>query len=181
MDYYALLNLIENPDSDLWRKVDVELHIYRDWLYTEPGGRDADAVTASNGHYYTAVYTPDISLTIAWGIDLETSPLDGTRSPLIPAKGDPLDFHRLPLSRSAVDVFWNSALVHRQDYYTVDGGRAYLPIPTTLKVDENGIGPEAFEEVFRKRDLGLIGIIDDLDHRGAMDGYIARTGLRVVE
>jgi hypothetical protein len=68
-----------------------------------------------DSHYYLAVYKPDISLRLAWGLTLDN---DLTTEWVFPDRS---------MYRYAVDAFWQGALVTRWTMLGVDGGRCYLP------------------------------------------------------
>ena len=69
-------------------------------------------------HHTLAVYRPDVSLRLAWGLAL----------------GDKLTFEGMiwpdrTITRHVADAFWEGSLVSRWHYLVVDGGRCYLPDP----------------------------------------------------
>ena len=76
-------------------------------------------VLHSDSHGMVASYKPDLSITMAWGLTANRN-FDETWATNFP---DP------NASSHHVDVFFNNALVYRDLFVSVDGGRAKLPLP----------------------------------------------------
>ena len=70
-------------------------------------------------HDVVAVYKPDVSITMAWGLTVHADFQEPWAN----------EFPDRRASSHYVDIFFNSALVFREMYVSVDGGRAYLPLP----------------------------------------------------
>jgi hypothetical protein len=87
---------------------------YRDQL---TAGQDANGRYIDvQSHTNVAAYKPDIAITMAWGLD--AGPYQEKWSEAFP---DP------ETTRHYLDIFYSGALVFREAYISVDGGRAYLP------------------------------------------------------
>jgi hypothetical protein len=80
-------------------------------------GPDGEPLLAGS-HTVRAVYRPDMSLSLAWGLV--------AHDPFVESWTEEFDE---PASSHYVDFFWNGALVERGLYVAVDGGRCKLPIP----------------------------------------------------
>jgi len=128
-----------------------------------------DGLSELTSHYYTAVYQPDVSLTVAWGMDR-------------PGDQNPHDLDSVSMtwegpwpdrkiSSFIVDVFYNSALVDRYTGADVDGGRAVLPYPTmhSLAPDGSVVGWTATQW-----QVDLFRLISDLQGLTEYDSYLAR-------
>jgi len=76
-------------------------------------------------HHSIAVYMPDASITMAWGLKWP----DDFKEPWTEKFPDHSS------SAGWLDVFFNNALVFRTPYVVVDGGRITLPLP---RHGENG-------------------------------------------
>lgn len=75
-----------------------------------------------------AVFIPNVSITIAWGLTwTEDFEEEWTKR---------LNFHNRTSSGHFVDVFFNGGMVLRERYVAVDDRRAFLPLPR-IKTDEN--------------------------------------------
>lgn len=76
-------------------------------------------VLVAESHGMIAAFKPNLSLTLAWGLEFS----DKFEEPWTSKFANP------KASGHYVDVFFNNALVHRDTYVIVDGSRAYLPFP----------------------------------------------------
>lgn len=91
-----------------------------------PSFRDAFAQIDSKGpvhlahdaHVYSAVYRPDVSITMAWGLEIQHRLTEDWRSAFA-ARG---------ASRFIGDIFYNGALVFRESYLVIEGARAFIPL-----------------------------------------------------
>lgn len=120
-------------------------------------------------HALRAVYKPDLSLGIAYG--------------LIVGDGKPLDFDwaKFPdeqVTASFVDVLWNGMLVHRDQVLHVDGGRAILPWPRPWGTTEPGSRtPIAIGNQVTATELALARLVHGFEHAPAQfDSYLERSG-----
>lgn len=122
MNLRDLMKTIVESDETDWHKINCwgagsgPSYKHRLEVSTGPGDRwDLDVPS----HGEIAVFKPDVSITMAWGFPSNDDyQEEWTQSfPDEKAKSD------------LVDIFYNNALVFRDRYVVVDGGRAYLPIP----------------------------------------------------
>jgi hypothetical protein len=99
-------------------------------------------VLEAESHDIVAVYMPDVSITLAWGLrhidDFEEEWANKFSEP--------------HASSFYVDVFYNNALIFRDICVSVDGGRATLPLPTS-KLDEKKEKVVALEVPKPRRDF----------------------------
>jgi hypothetical protein len=126
-------------------------------------------VLEESSHSNVAVFIPDISITLAFGMDA----LDEFKEEW--ANKFP-DSHA---SSSYVDVFYNNAFVFRDVYVSVDGGRAKLPLPTRT-FDKEKKEVVALEVPERRRDFirlveSLEGSVDEFDQ------YFEEAGFSIVK
>jgi hypothetical protein len=119
-------------------------------------------VLHENSHAEIAVYAPDISICMAFGFQHQEKFQEKWAS----------SFPDPRASSFFVDVFYNNALVFRHRYVTVDGGRAYLPIPKTGDILE--VPSKEYEFI---RLLHAIVYGSDKEY----DDYFQRANFRVVE
>ncbi len=114
-----------------------------------------------NSHHTTAVYKPDVSITLAWGLDWK----EDFDEPWAKSCPDP------SASGDYVDVYYNGSLVFRTVYITVDCGRAKLPMPmsrTDLNVARNY--------------YHFVQLIDSIGgYVSQYDSYFRRVGLQIDE
>ena len=107
----------------------------RDWIILEDGPLYLDRLrqasvgdrhwTETDSHLYLAVYRADVSLRLAWGMELA----DGLSF-------DGWEWPDRAISRFTVDGFWQGALAARWTLLLVDGGRCYLPDPRRMDAGE---------------------------------------------
>jgi hypothetical protein len=119
-------------------------------------------------HSNVAAYKPDVSITIAWGLKF----LDDFKEEWANKFPDP------HASGGYLDVFYNNALVFRDVYVTVDGGRAKLPLPT-IKWDEKEKKILALN--VPKRRYHFIKLLDSLEYISQYDSYFQRAGFTVID
>ena len=109
-----------------------------------------------------AAYKPDVSITLAWGLELNNNFREEWAN----------KFHDPRASSHYVDIFFNNALVHREIYVIVDGGRAKLPLPN-LKDGELQV-PRGYHD--------LVKLLDKIDtYHSQYDGYFERANLKKIE
>jgi hypothetical protein len=121
-----------------------------------------------NSHSNVASFKPDVSITMAWGLEC----LDNFVEEWANKFPDP------SASSRYLDIFYNNALIFRDVYVTVDGGRAKLPLPDR-KWDKNEEKIVALN-VPRRR-YQLIKLVDSLEYVSRFDDYFQRAGFTVVE
>ena len=119
-------------------------------------------VLVAKAHPLVACYKPDLSVTLAWGLDENPH----FEEPWANGFPDP------KAASHYIDIFYNNALVFRTLYVSVDGGRAYLPLPE---------GPD--ELVVPRPYNALIRLIDHIGGTriSEYDTYFRRAGFQVVE
>jgi hypothetical protein len=122
-----------------------------------------DHWTESDSPNYLAIYKPDVSLRIAWGLELD----------------DKLSFEDWAwpdpgISRFAADVFWQGALAARWTLLLVDGARSYLPDPQRAGAG-SGWTAKASEIAFAR-------LLQELVRRpaGEFDRYLQSAGIAEV-
>ncbi len=137
-----------------------------DWYSIDTNGPLFKHRIKENGQSYNidqhneyASFRLDLSITLAWDLVENENFVE-------PYANNNPDSH----SKSMwLDVFYNGALVFRQMYILVDGGRAYLPTPTY----NNGV-----YEVF-KQQADFVYIINDIIGitREDYEGYLNRNNI----
>jgi hypothetical protein len=122
-----------------------------------------------DSHHYLAVYKPDISLRLAWGLKLEGQlSFEGWTWP------DP------SISRHAVDAFWQGALVARWTILIVDGARSYLPDPERayVKTDDTSRGYETVGWTAKASEITIARLLDGIVRpSGEFDRYFGSAGI----
>ena len=120
-------------------------------------------------HAIRAVYKPDLSLGIAWGLEH--------------GDGEPLNFDwaKFPdtqVRASFADVIWNGMLVHREQALSVDGGRAILPWPRPWGTTEpGGHTPIQVGNQVTETEVALARLVHGFEHAPAeFDNYFERAG-----
>jgi len=117
-------------------------------------------------HSNVASYKPDISITIAWGIDVGD---EDDRVEEGWARNNP---DSNPGINHYLDFFYNDALVFRASYCVVDGGRCELPFPS---FDPNGglVVARQYHDAIKK--------LSEITGNTNFDVYFGRTGIEIVE
>ena len=118
--------------------------------------------TPVDSHGMSAALRADLAVTLAWGLKSNE------------------DFHEEWANQfsdphatsSYVDLFYNGALIHRELYVTVDGGRASLPLPE--RRGERLVAPIGYAHLCRLL-VSFETNADDFDH------YMTRAGISVVD
>jgi hypothetical protein len=115
----------------------------------------------SDSHTTVAVYKPNLSITMAWGLECSKE-FKEEWATKFPDPSASVDF---------VDIFYNSALVYRDYYVVVDGGRAYLPMPNY----PNDLSVPRRYSAFIKLIDRLVGRTSDYDR------FFNQAGLKIVD
>jgi hypothetical protein len=113
-----------------------------------------------DSHDNVAAFIPNVSVTMAWGQKVN----DDFQEPWA---------NKFPDRRASshhVDVFYNNALVYRDTYVLVDGGRAHLPLPL-----------ERYEGRVPFKYRAFIALVDRLTHVSQFPSYFERAGLQSVD
>ena len=124
------------------------------WHRTIDGGSAADLFS----HYKTAVYRNDVSVTMAWGFDLQTEFKEGW------ANGLPGSTAR----HEYADIFFNGGLILRVPYVAVSGG--ILPLP---------IGKEPM--TVPRRYYSLVRLVAGMDGDEDYEHFVKQSGMKVVD
>lgn len=116
-----------------------------------------------NAHSMRASYKPDISIGIGWGL----SPGDAfPDSQDEPERKWSTSFPDTSVGISFLDLLYCGALVHRERFATVDGGRCYLPWPshdlTVTQVSHD-----------------LIRMLDQLEKQSEFDRYFGQAKFKI--
>jgi hypothetical protein len=111
-----------------------------------------------------AAYKPDLNLTIAWGLPRS----DRFDEPWATKFADGA------ASSAFLEVFYAGALVFRDFYVSVDGGRADLPVPS----ERDGIITISREQNLLIRSISALQGEQRLD---AYEQYFRRAGFRVMD
>ena len=126
----------------------------------------AENVTLHKEHSDVASFKNDLSITIAWGLDIgdedTVTDRDWAKNNPDPSPGQP----------NYLDFFYNNALVFRTTYTVVDGGRCELPFPTYSEDDALTV-PRMYHDVIKK--------LADIRNTADFDGYFERTGIEIVD
>jgi hypothetical protein len=120
----ALMEQVITSSRDDWHKITCwganTGPAYKERLtFYETWDTEFHGVLEAESHANVAVYLPDASITMAFGLDQN----DEFKEEWANKFPDP------HASSSYVDIFYNNALVFRDVYVTVDGARAKLPLP----------------------------------------------------
>jgi hypothetical protein len=120
-------------------------------------------------HHSIAVYRPDVSLRLAWGLKRdEHQDIDGWTWP------------DRSITRHLADAFWQGSLVARWTYLVVDGGRCYLPDPQReyTQVGESPLDVEAGPWQVKASEIALTRVLNELAQRpaGEFDRYLRQSG-----
>ncbi len=122
-------------------------------------------------HRLRAVYRPDVSLGVAWGL-----PLDRLRRTFDDDRfADPTYF------LVHVDALWNGMLIDRDVVAVVDGGRAVLPVGRPVTADGDQDRREIVGQTVRAADVALARLVDALSGNREFDRYLADSGLVVLD
>ena len=140
-----------------------------EFTFYETWAREHHGVLEARSHGNVAVYMPDVSITLAFGLYA----LKDFKEEWANKFADP------HASSSWVDVFYNNALVFRDLYVTVDGGRSSLPLPTR-RFDDAKEKVIALEVPQRQHDFirlvrSLEGSVQEFDR------YFNNAGFKIVD
>lgn len=126
-------------------------------FYDVYNGKDAVLKEESHGMY--AVYKPNISVSLAYGLTLN----DDFKEKWANSFPDP------QASSHYLDLFYINSFVDRIVYVSVDGGRAKLPIPKSVN-----------DLTVKTEDYYLIKLIDAMEAEATnFDDYFRRASLEL--
>jgi hypothetical protein len=137
---------------------------YRDHLAFYETYEGRPNVLYADSHSNIAVYVPDVSITMAYGLEVGDGEYTADWTDAFPDKSAKIHF---------VDIFFNNALVYRDTYVSADGGGVALPVPArrsdgTLEVTEGA--------------CKLTRLLDSLGRAGSdFDFNVRRAGFKVVK
>ncbi|MGO9839169.1 MAG: hypothetical protein ACLP1X_33725 [Polyangiaceae bacterium] len=115
-----------------------------------------------DSHGMSAALRADLAVTLAWGLKSNENFHEEWAN----------QFSDPHATSSYVDLFYNGALIHRELYVTVDGGRASLPLPE--RRGERLVAPIGYAHLCRLL-VSFETNADDFDH------YMTRAGISVVD
>lgn len=171
MTFDELLKTFINSDKEDWNTISSWGHgsgpSYRDQFSFSEVYEGESFVLVHQEHSSVASYMPNLSITIAWGIQVGDKN-DRVDRPWAKNNPDPS-----PGRSSYLDFFYNNALVFRVAYCTVDGGRCEIPFPD---YDEHGnvSVPREYHDLIKK-------FSEIVNRSFIFDGYFARTGITISE
>jgi hypothetical protein len=115
-----------------------------------------------------AVYMPDVSITMAWGLDCNPDFKEEWANSFPDPKA----------SSHFVDLFYNNALVFREVYVNVDGARGDLPLPSIVRGDDKKIvALEVPRDKYR-----FFSLLDSISRGGReFERYFSQAGFTMVE
>lgn len=140
---------------------------YRDQFIFSQMYEGESNVLEHREHSNMASYKPNLSITIAWGIQVgdKDDNVDRDWATNNPDKDGG--------KSNYLDFFYNNALVFRTSYCTVDGGRCEIPFPT---YDESGdiYVPKQYHDLIKK-------FSEIVNGANIFDDYFKRTGISIRE
>jgi hypothetical protein len=167
MQYDEIGRLVTGSSPSDWTVL-LEGPLYLDQLGEVSSG-DRHWVEVDS-HHTLAVYRPDVSLRLAWGLALE---------------GD-LTFEGMTwpdnrITRHVADAFWQGSLGTRWHYLVVDGGRCYLPDPEReyTRVGESPLDVEAGPWTAKASEIALARLLNELVQRppGEFNRYMDQSSI----
>ncbi len=170
MKLEELLTLILNSSEDDWNDIGC-------WGYgSGPSYKDKftfyeiyegeSNILKVDSHSNVLVYKSNISITMAYGLVSN----EDFVSPWANQFPDP------KASSDFIDIFYNNALVFRETYLVVDGGRCKLPIPSYNSKQELIVSRDYYNFIKLLQRITSGSHSDD-----NFDYYFGQTGIKVVE
>lgn len=172
MQFHEIMRVIEETTSDNWHKVDVAVTIGAELgVWTSGDGTFGGLDVKS--HHSLAVYSQDVSLAVAWGLDQrEGEAWDGAWVAWAKFPDSAVYGH-------FVDVLWCGVPVIRKLGVSVDGGRGVLPAPLPISSEEGSVTSEIVGWKVRQFDDRLFRLVDDLFYHGDYERYFQGAGFEV--
>lgn len=170
MRYDEIARLVTGSSADDWAVLPAG-PLYLDQLGEVSSG-DRHWIEVGS-HHTLAVYRPDVSLRLAWGLAFE---------------GD-LTFEEMTwpdrtINRHLADAFWQGSLVSRWHYLVVDGGRCYLPDPEReyVQTGESPLDVAAGPLTAKTSEFALARLLNSLAGREdrEVSRYLERSGIAEV-
>jgi hypothetical protein len=118
MDLRNVMTALAMSSIEDWHYIG-ESPTFRNHIEVFEVAEDEPQVIQVQSHRSTAVYIPDVSITMAWGLTWR----EDFEEPWVER------FPNHQASAEWLDIFFNNALVFRTPYVIVDGGRVTLPLP----------------------------------------------------
>ena len=124
MTLYEIIKVISESNSDDWNEIGCWGYgagpSYKDkFLFNEVYDGSPNILTVDS-HSDVSVYKKDLSITMAYGLTSNDDFIETWAN----------QFPNSHASSKFIDIFYNNALVFRETYLVVDGGRCKLPIPS---------------------------------------------------
>ena len=168
MNLHELLKTITDSSHEEWHGIGCWGYSsgpsYHDHLSFYETYKGQPNVLHVEAHSNAVVYIPDVSVTMAYGLDIAEGNYEQEWVKNFPDKNARIHF---------VDVFFNNALVYRDFYVAVDGGGILLPVPRRAK---NGDWEVA------ERACKFVKLLDSMSHSGEQfDFSIKRAGFTVAD
>ncbi len=171
MRYDEITQVVTASKPEDWEVIDVgsgPLYLER---HGEVSNGSGQLWVEVDSHYYLAVYKPDVSLRIAWGIRVGDKWESVEDRWIWPDRS---------MERFAVDAFWHGALVARWALLSVDGGNCYLPDAdrATVQTDDSTKGYQTVAWTAKASDIALARLVDRLTRSiSQFDRFLEQTGI----
>jgi len=123
-------------------------------------------ILKTSSHSNILVYKDDIAITMAYG-------LESTEDFVAPWANK---FSDPKASTDFIDIFYNNALVYRETYLVVDGGRCRLPIPSYNSNHELIISKDYYNFIKLLQRIASGSNSDD-----AFNNYFEETGIKIAK
>lgn len=156
MKHYELWNAIIGSYDEYWHRIE------QGPLYNYNLGMAGSDAVVAGWHDARAVMIDDIDIALEWGMSADPFDLRSNWHP------DWAPFPDPSVSLCYADVFYRGALVERITMASVDGGRAYLPLPRRGD-DDNW--------VVMDRPYQLARVISDIEGNRDFEDYFQRSGI----
>jgi len=174
MNLYELQKAITDSTGHEWSRIAVG-PFYHDRIWVAD---DLEFTGDSHSHDARAVLISDLSISIEWGLRVHSRG-DGDEHHLWasePVFPDP------SITSYWVDVFYNGAVVDREQIIAVDGHRAYLPNYHQARIDggdPTDYSNAVFEFTTTSWQHGLARIVNELSGSDDWEtNYLARSGIK---
>jgi hypothetical protein len=164
MNLRELLNTVSGSSPEDWHGIGCWGHSSGPSYHDHLSYRGQSNVFHVKTHSDVAVYIPDVSITMAYGLDIAEGNYEQEWVKNFPNGNARIHY---------VDVFFNNALVYRDAYVAVDGGGILLPVPRRA---DNG------DLEVAERACMFVKLLDSMSQSGSeFDVSIKRAGFKVVD
>ncbi|MBE7661232.1 hypothetical protein [Tenacibaculum finnmarkense] len=170
MTLNEILKIIAESNSDDWNEIGCWGYgsgpSYKDlFTFNEVYDGSPNILTADS-HSTVSVYKKDLSITMAYGLKSNED-----------FKAEWANQFPDPNAHSdIIDIFYNNALVFRETYLVVDGGRCKLPIPSYTEDGELYVAKGYYEFV---KFLEILS--SGASSSKNFDSYFGQTGIKVID